>query len=197
MKIRRIIGWLLIIGGVGGIFDENYLFGILITLFGISLLPGFYIKTKLNIKNIQIILPMVLWIIILIATPSTTEKVNTNTNNSINTIQKETEFKKEEIGKPKIEVKQQNKTANEELEKPAKEEPKEQIQSTSVQNINDSTNTESSSSGSNNSQGKVIYATPSGKRYHFDPDCGGANSKQIDLESAKSSGLTPCKKCTQ
>lgn len=197
MKIRRIIGWLLIIGGVEGIFDENYLFGILITLFGISLLPGFYIRTKLNIRNIQIILPMVLWIIILIATPSTTEKVNTNTNNSINTIQKETEFKKEEVEKPKIEVKQQNKTENEELEKPVKEKPKQQIPSISNQNINDSISIESSSSNSNNSQGRIVYETPSGKRYHFDPNCGGPNSKQTDLESAKSSGLTPCKKCTQ
>lgn len=150
-------------------------------------------------KGILIILPMILWIIILITTPNTTETVdtNTNTNNPINTAQKETELKKEEVEKPKIEAKQQNKTENEELEKPAKEEPKQQIQPISNQNINNSISIESSSSNSNNSQGRVVYETPSGKRYHFDPNCGGLNSKQTDLESAKSSGLTPCKKCTQ
>lgn len=84
---------------------------------------------------------MVLWIIILIVTPTSNEEVNTNTNtnNSINIVQKETESKKE----------------------------------------------------------KVVYKTPSGKRYYFDPNCGGPNSKQTDLESAKSLGLTPCKKCAQ
>lgn len=47
-----------------------------------------------------------------------------------------------------------------------------------------------------NSGGSAIYRTPSGKRYHFDPDCGGKNSYQTTLQKAKSAGLTPCKKCT-
>ena len=55
----------------------------------------------------------------------------------------------------------------------------------------------SSSSNSNNTHGKVIYRTPYGKRYHFDPDCGGKNSYQVTLDAAKSAGLTPCQKCAQ
>ncbi len=46
-----------------------------------------------------------------------------------------------------------------------------------------------------NSGGNTVYRTPSGKRYHFDPDCGGKNSYQTTLQKAKNAGLTPCKKC--
>ena len=42
-----------------------------------------------------------------------------------------------------------------------------------------------------------VYRTPTGKRYHFDPDCGGKNSYSITLDSARSAGLTPCKKCAR
>lgn len=48
-----------------------------------------------------------------------------------------------------------------------------------------------------NSNGVSVYRTPSGKRYHFDPDCGGKNSYKISLDDAKSVGLTPCQKCAQ
>lgn len=44
---------------------------------------------------------------------------------------------------------------------------------------------------------RTVYRTPTGKRYHFDPDCGGKNSTSTTLESAQSSGLTPCQKCAQ
>ena len=40
-----------------------------------------------------------------------------------------------------------------------------------------------------------VYRTPYGKRYHFDPDCGGKNSYKITLKKALSAGLTACKKC--
>lgn len=46
-----------------------------------------------------------------------------------------------------------------------------------------------------NSGGSTVYRTPSGKRYHFDPNCGGKNSYQTTLEQAKNAGLTPCEKC--
>ena len=45
--------------------------------------------------------------------------------------------------------------------------------------------------------GKTVYCTPTGKRYHLDPDRGGKNSREIDLDSAISSGLTPCQKCAK
>ena len=37
------------------------------------------------------------------------------------------------------------------------------------------------------------YRTPTGKRYHLDPNCGGKNS----YRTTNLSGLTPCKKCAQ
>ena len=40
-----------------------------------------------------------------------------------------------------------------------------------------------------------VYRTPSGKRYHFDAECGGKNSFPISIEEAKNAGLTPCSKC--
>lgn len=52
-----------------------------------------------------------------------------------------------------------------------------------------------STKNTNNSHGKQVYRTPHGKRYHFDPDCGGKNSKLTTLEDAISARLTPCKKC--
>lgn len=42
-----------------------------------------------------------------------------------------------------------------------------------------------------------IYCTPTGKRYHFDMECGGKNSRPVTLDYAISIGLTPCKKCAQ
>ncbi|MBQ4528003.1 MAG: DNA/RNA non-specific endonuclease [Clostridia bacterium] len=40
-----------------------------------------------------------------------------------------------------------------------------------------------------------FFRTPTGKRYHLDPDCGGKNSYETTYEEAISSGLTPCQKC--
>ena len=42
-----------------------------------------------------------------------------------------------------------------------------------------------------------IYRTPTGKRYHRDPLCGGKNSYGVSLFDAESAGLTPCQKCAQ
>ena len=42
-----------------------------------------------------------------------------------------------------------------------------------------------------------IYATPSGKRYHNDPQCPGKNGCQITWAEAARRGLTPCKKCVK
>lgn len=44
-----------------------------------------------------------------------------------------------------------------------------------------------------NSGGSAVYRTPSGKRYHYDPNCGGPNSYSISFDNIGS--LTPCKKC--
>ena len=50
-------------------------------------------------------------------------------------------------------------------------------------------------SNSDDNNGRTIYRTPSGKRYHYDPNCGGKNSYPTTLSQAQSAGLTPCKKC--
>lgn len=42
-----------------------------------------------------------------------------------------------------------------------------------------------------------IYRTPTGKRYHYDVQCGGKNSYEVTLEEALNAGLTPCSKCAQ
>lgn len=41
--------------------------------------------------------------------------------------------------------------------------------------------------------GQTVYITPSGERYHLDPDCGGKNSHPVDISEV--GGRTPCKKC--
>lgn len=41
--------------------------------------------------------------------------------------------------------------------------------------------------------GRTVYVTPSGKRYHFDPDCGGKNSRATSIDNV--GGRTPCQKC--
>ncbi|MBQ4088048.1 MAG: DNA/RNA non-specific endonuclease [Clostridia bacterium] len=41
------------------------------------------------------------------------------------------------------------------------------------------------------------YRTPTGKRYHFNPICGGKNSFETTMNEAISIGLTPCPKCVQ
>ncbi len=43
----------------------------------------------------------------------------------------------------------------------------------------------------------AIYRTPSGKRYHLDPECGGENSYSVTYDQAIAAGLTPCGKCAK
>ena len=40
-----------------------------------------------------------------------------------------------------------------------------------------------------------IYAAPSGKRYHYNAQCPGKNSREITWDEAEQRGLTPCQKC--
>jgi hypothetical protein len=42
-----------------------------------------------------------------------------------------------------------------------------------------------------------VYRTPSGKRYHTSPTCGGKNSYEVSYEEAIDDGLTPCQKCAE
>ena len=109
-------------------------------------------------------------------------------------------------------IEQEKKAKEEQARKAAEEQTKKQTtksstnantqksnsnsQNNSVQK-NTSNKSSTTASNSNNSHGKVIYRTPTGKRYHFDPDCGGKNSYQVTLDVAISAGLTPCQKCAK
>ncbi len=50
-----------------------------------------------------------------------------------------------------------------------------------------------SSSSSNPSADGYYYRTPTGKKYHLDPNCGGKNSRR----TTNISGLSPCSKCAK
>ena len=52
---------------------------------------------------------------------------------------------------------------------------------------------------SNNNSNAVsrVFRTPSGKRYHYDINCGGKNSYSVTIEEALGAGLTPCSKCVK
>ena len=126
----------------------------------------------------------------------------------------EKEEQEQKAKKEKEEQEQKAKQEKEEQEQKTKQEKKTQEQKTNQKKQNTTTGAQinrsspasnvtskkkqtSSSSNSNNSHGKLVYATPKGKRYHFDPDCGGKNSYQTTLDAAKARGLTPCNKCAK
>ncbi len=44
-------------------------------------------------------------------------------------------------------------------------------------------------------QGRKIYRTPTGKKYHYDNNCNGGTYYETTLEEAINSHLEPCKKC--
>lgn len=62
---------------------------------------------------------------------------------------------------------------------------------TQAQSANKITNNTSNSN--NPSADGYYYRTPTGKRYHLDPNCGGKNS----YRTTNISGLTPCSKCAK
>lgn len=45
------------------------------------------------------------------------------------------------------------------------------------------------------SNGRTVYITPTGKRYHYDNNCNGGTYIPSTLAEAQARGLTPCKKC--
>lgn len=66
---------------------------------------------------------------------------------------------------------------------------------TTTEKATTTTKKQAPAQNSNSSDGRTVYKTPTGKRYHFDPDCGGKNSSAVSLDDAISMGLTPCQKC--
>lgn len=45
------------------------------------------------------------------------------------------------------------------------------------------------------SQGKTVYITETGKKYHYDGSCNGGKYRPVSLSEALAYGLEPCKKC--
>lgn len=45
------------------------------------------------------------------------------------------------------------------------------------------------------SNGRTVYVTPTGKRYHYDNHCNDGTYIPSTLAEAQAKGLTPCKKC--
>ncbi len=46
-----------------------------------------------------------------------------------------------------------------------------------------------------NTDSRMVYITPSGKRYHYSSTCGGKNSYSVSINNV--GDRTPCKKCAQ
>lgn len=215
--LKNILGGFFVFIGLAYMFSGEVMTSIVMMLFGISLTHIFYEKIKLTIKHIQIILPIILMIIFIIVAPKTSNQTINETQkdalkeNTKNVVQDnkevEEQAKKEAEEQAKKEAEEQAKKeaeeqAKKEAEEQAKKEAEEQAKkeaeiqkqttTTTIQQSNSS-----SQSNKNNTHGQQVYRTPSGKRYHFDPDCGGKNSYQTTLDAAKSSGLTPCQKCAK
>ena len=90
--IRNIFGVLFAFAGVNSMFSGDFASGTFMTLFGISLLPIFYEKTKLNKKHIQIILPIILMLGLGVVEQKSTIETNNNINineNNTNMVQEE------------------------------------------------------------------------------------------------------------
>ena len=105
----------------------------------------------------------------------------------------EEQAKKEAEEQAKKEAEEQ---AKKEAEEQAKKEAEEQARKQAEEQARkQAVAQQAQSQQQSNSRG--VYRTPSGKRYHFDPNCGGKNSYSTTLDSAISSGLTPCQKCAQ
>lgn len=103
-------------------------------------------------------------------------------------------YMKAEEEKAKAEAEAKAKAEAEAKAKAEAEAKTEAAEQTQASNNNHAVN---SSSSNVVSTGPTVYTTPSGKRYHLDPECGGKNSSANSKDSATARGLTPCQKCAQ
>lgn len=114
--------------------------------------------------------------------------------------EKKVEETAEKQAKKAATEKKQIKTQAEEKKSKAVDETKKALATSSASKSTNNTKSSPSTKSNkkdNSSNGTQIYRTPKGKRYHFDPNCGGKNSYSTTLDDALSAGLTPCKKCVR
>ncbi len=128
-------------------------------------------------------------VFILLSLTSCGSVVDTGADRTNSKEKQESSFvsKQESKTESKENIKEETTQEIEEPKEESKEESKEEYIEYSKYYEEESEKTES----------KVVYKTPTGKRYHLDPDCGGKNSRETTLEKALAIGLTPCKKCAQ
>ena len=111
------------------------------------------------------------------------------------------EIKESEENKIPEKVQNEEEKAKHYIEEKTKSESSRSSNKSGNKNVSDSNSEKSSNNKSNqkNNYNKEngVYRTPYGKRYHYDPDCGGKNSYKITIEEAEKDGLTPCKKCVR
>ena len=69
------------------------------------------------------------------------------------------------------------------------------VNTTKQQTVNEKETTTEKEVTTEKPAGRTVYVTPNGKRYHFDPDCGGENSRATSIDNV--GGRTPCQKCAQ
>ncbi len=89
-------------------------------------------------------------------------------------------------------------------QKPSTQENSDAFEQQSVEEKTESNPIQSKSATSNSktpaakpTNDGTVYITPTGKRYHLSPTCGGKNSTPTTLEEALDAGLTPCGKCAK
>ena len=153
-------------------------------------------KNKNRFKKVAIILGVVFiaFVVLIVLAGSDSEKSSYTTNSTTITI---TERITENSTEPTIESTTITTTNNTtEKETTTKKETTTEKQTT-TKKATKPKQTTTKKTNSPNSNGASVYRTPSGKRYHYDPDCGGKNSYKVSLDNAKSAGLTPCQKCVQ
>ena len=84
---------------------------------------------------------------------------------------------------------------------PTKNPPKIPVESEDENRPSNDTNSPSSGSTEvvppTSTEGRTIYITSSGKRYHYDNRCNGGTYYPSTLEEAQRLNLTPCNKCVQ
>ena len=115
---------------------------------------------------------------------STTEKESTTQKQS--TTEKDTTTEKQTTAKKETTTQKQattKKPATTKKETTTKKTTTTKKSTTKRDNVDDQFN------------GRTVYITPNGKRYHYDPDCGGENSYEVSINSV--GGRTACKKCAQ
>lgn len=56
---------------------------------------------------------------------------------------------------------------------------------------------EGTDSSAETTESRIVYVTPSGKRYHYSKSCAGNNAKETTMDEAIAAGKTPCGTCAK